>query len=164
MVNPIRQKGIAGIAEGDVFRCQRTFTRGETLQFGDMTRDYNPVHYDERWAEAKGFNGLICHGLLVGSMICEFGGQVGWLASGMRFNFIQPVYFGDTIRCDVTVTRIEPGGRAEAEAVFTNQHDEQVGFVRLTGRLPLAPERELLRQMVAEGDPDNKLSGERCTR
>ncbi len=49
----------------------------KTEYFGDITRDYNPVHYDFRWVEAKGFKGLICHGLIVGSMICEFGGQVG---------------------------------------------------------------------------------------
>lgn len=31
---------------------------------------------------------MICHGLLVGGMICEFGGQVGWLASGMDFKVL----------------------------------------------------------------------------
>jgi acyl dehydratase len=91
-------------------------------------------------------------------MICEFGGQVGWLATGMTFNFIKPVYFGDTITCSIIITKIEHGGRAEAEAVFTNQNQEQVCFARLTGRLPLDHEKDILRQMVAEGDPSNKLS------
>ena len=51
MANPIRKKAIAGIAEGDVFSYARTFTRMETVQFGDMTHDYNPVHYDEDLAK-----------------------------------------------------------------------------------------------------------------
>lgn len=163
MANPIRKMAITGLAEGDMFSYERVFTQAETMAFGDMTHDYNPVHYDERWTGAKGFKGLICHGLLVGSMICEFGGQVGWLASGMSFKFIRPVYFGDTIRCAVTITRIAESGRAEAEGVFTNQHGDQVGFVHLTGRLPMDSERALLKQMVDEGDPDNGLSGEHYT-
>ncbi len=92
MPNPMRQRAVEGLNAGDTFTYSRTFTREETVSFGDMTRDYNPIHYDLRWAEAKGFKGLICHGLLVGSMICEMGGQVGWLATGMKFNYIKPVY------------------------------------------------------------------------
>jgi acyl dehydratase len=93
-------------------------------------------------------------------MICEFGGQVGWLATGMNFRFIKPVYFGDTISCTLTITAIEANGRAEAEARFTNQADELVCSANLTGRLPLDMERRLLRQMINEGDPSNKLADE----
>ncbi|MDM8549481.1 MaoC family dehydratase [Desulfobacterales bacterium HSG2] len=163
MPNPIRIKAVQGLREGDSFAYTRTFTEEETMAFGDMTRDYNPVHYDLRWADLKGFRGLICHGLLVGSMICEFGGQVGWLATGMNFKYIKPVYFGDTIHCAITITRIRENGHAEAEAFFTNQNDEQVCYARLTGRIPLTRERELLKQMTDEGDPANKLSDEKYT-
>ena len=160
MTNPMRTKAIQGLQKGDSFSYSRCFTRTETESFGNITRDYNPVHYNPRWAKAKGFNGLICHGLLVGSMICEFGGQVGWLATGMSFKYIKPVYFGDTIQCDLTIIEIEQNGRAEAEAIFTNQVGEQVCYAQITGRLPMAPERELLKQMITEGDPDNPLSNE----
>ena len=160
MPNSFRQKAIQGLMAGDVFSYSRTFSKEETLFFGDMTRDYNPVHYDARWAHQKGFNDLICHGLLVGSMVCEFGGQVGWLATGMNFKYINPVYFGDTINCTLTVTQIEENGRAEAEAVLKNQDGEPVCIAHLTGRLPLTPERALLKQMIAEKDPTNKLSDE----
>lgn len=158
MPNPIRVKVAQGIKEGDSFSYTRTFTRDETNSFGDLTRDYNPVHYDSRWTALKGFKGLICHGLLVGSMICEFGGQAGWLATGMNFKFIRPVYFGDTIHCAITITKIGESGRAEAEAFFTNQETEQVCYAHLTGRLPIRPERDLLKQMINENDPTNPLS------
>lgn len=156
----MRAKAIEGLTAGDSFRYRRTFTEAETIAFGDLTRDYNPVHYEPRWVQAKGFEDRICHGLLVGSMICEFGGQVGWLATGMDFKFVKPVYFGDTIDCTVTITKIEDRGRAAAEAVFTNQHGLRVGYARLTGRLPLSAERALLASMVAEGDPTNRISDE----
>jgi len=42
------------------------------------------------------------------------------LASEMNFRFIKPVYFGDTVKCDFTITDIDERGRAKAEAVFTN--------------------------------------------
>lgn len=163
MPNSIRAKAVQGLKQGDSFKYTREFTEDNTLLFGDLTRDYNPVHYDLRWAELKGFKKPICHGLLVGSMICEFGGQVGWLATGMNFKFIKPVYFDDTILCTVTITKIEKNGRAEAEAFFTNQDDEQVCYAHLTGRVPLIQEQELLRQMMAENDPTNKLSDKKYT-
>ncbi len=158
MPNPIRLNAVQGLAAGDSFSITRTFTEEDTIQFGDLTRDYNPVHYDTRWTDQKGFKGLICHGLLVGSMICEFGGQVGWLATGMDFKFLKPVYFDDTIHCKVTITSIDERMRAAAEAIFTNQADEQVGHAYLIGRLPNLPEREVLEKMLSENDPTNKLS------
>jgi acyl dehydratase len=154
----MRQQAIEGLKEGDSFTYKRTFTQEETELFGDITRDYNPVHYDLRWTEAKGFNGLICHGLIVGSMICEFGGQVGWLATGMNFKFIRPVYFGDTITCSIMITKIEDSGRAEAEAFFVNEVGDQVCQAHLTGRVPLDHERNILERIVYEGDPTNKLA------
>ena len=158
MPNPMRQRAIDGLKVGDVFTYARTFTRKDTLLFGDMTRDYNPVHYEPRWAEAKGFKGLICHGLLVGSMICELGGQVGWLATSMEFKYMKPVYFNDTITCTLTITTIEDSGKAEAEALFADEAGEQVCYARLTGRLPREHERAILIGMVEQGDPTNKLA------
>jgi acyl dehydratase len=161
MPNPVRQKAIDGLYKGDTFVHTRRFSQKETEEFGDLTRDYNPVHYDPRWTTAKGFGGLICHGLIVGSMICEIGGQIGWLATGMDFKFIRPVYMGDTITCRMQITTVGARGRAEADAVFTNQDGETVCRARLTGRVPMKKEKNILKQMVAEGDPTNKLSASR---
>lgn len=150
MLHPIRKRTIEGLQIGDVFTFSRTFTQNDTAQFGELTRDYNPVHDDMRWAEGKGFGGLICHGLLVGSMICEIGGQIGWLASGMTFKFIRPVFFGETVTCTATIEHMEENGRAKAEAVFINDKGDQVCHAVLTGRLPLEHERELLRTIAKE--------------
>lgn len=152
-----REKTIRGIRPGDVFVVQRTFTREDTVAFGELTRDYNPVHYDERFAAAKGMNGLICHGLLVGGMLCEAGGQLAWLASGMSFTFIKPVYFGDTITCTVMITDVDEKKRARAVAEYVNQHGEKVMEGHLTGRLPGEEDTRVLREMVAEGDATNAL-------
>jgi acyl dehydratase len=158
MGNPLREHMIRGLREGDTFCFSRRFSQKETEAFGDLTRDYNPVHYDSRWTRSKGFNDLICHGLLVGGMICEFGGQVGWLATGMNFRFLNPVYFGDTIQCKITLIRLEPNGRAEANAEFINQKGQRVALAAMTGRLPVDDDKALLNRMVQEGDLSNKLA------
>lgn len=151
-MSEIRRKAIEGLRPGDTFTVRRTFEEHETRAFGDLSRDRNPVHYDARWAAAKRFDGLICHGLLVGSLITEIGGEIGWLASGMEFRFRRPVFFGDTVTCVLTVTEVDERGRAKARAVFTNQHGATVVEAAMTGHLPGATERGILAALVAEAD------------
>ena len=156
-MSSIRQRTIAGLTPGTIFTVTRTFSESRVEQFADMTRDYNPIHFDPRFVAVKGLKDRICHGLLVGSMITEVGGQIGWLASGMNFRFKRPVYMGDTITCTVTITEIDEKGRARADAVFVNQDGELVLTAHLTGRVPGQAEIRVLKQMVAEGDPTNGL-------
>lgn len=153
----IRQRTISGLTPGTAFTVTRTFSESQVKQFADLTRDYNPIHFDPRFVTAKKFKGRICHGLLVGGMITEVGGQIGWLASGMNFRFKRPVYMGETITCTLTITEIDEKGRARAEAVLVNQDEEVVMTAQLTGRIPGQPEIQILRQMVEEGDPTNGL-------
>ena len=126
------------------------------MAFADISRDYNPVHFDDRFAKVKNLDGRICHGLLVVSILTEIGGQIGWLASGMNLGFRKPVYFGDTIECRFTITELDERNRAKAEAVFRNQRDEIVMEAHLTGIVPGSPERSAMAATVAEGDLTNK--------
>jgi acyl dehydratase len=153
----IRDRTIAGLTPGTTFTVTRTFTEPLVEQFADLTRDYNPIHFDPRFVAVKGLKSRICHGLLVGGMVTEVGGQIGWLASGMNFRFKRPVYMGDTITCTLTITEIDEKCRARADAVFVNQEGDVVLTAHLTGRLPGKPEIQVLRQMVDEGDPTNGL-------
>jgi acyl dehydratase len=153
----IRKKTIQGLNIGDIFTVQRTFTETDMLAFADISRDYNPVHFDDRFSSAKNFTARICHGLLIASLITEIGGQIGWLASKMDFRFKKPVYFGDRITCVLTIASIDAKNRADANAVFRNQHEDIVIEADLGGILPDQNERDILAQMVSDGDPTNKL-------
>ncbi len=153
-----RKKAIEGLEKGDTFSVSRTFTEQDVIQFADISRDYNPVHCDERFAKVKNFDGRICHGLLIASQVTEIGGQMGWLASGMTFKYRKPVYFGDTIRCDLTVTELDERGFARAEAVFTNDDDITVLEAVVTGIVAGDQEKQVMKDMLAEGDPTNKIS------
>lgn len=154
----IRDKTIEGLKIGDRFSCSRTFMEKDMLSFAAITRDYNPVHFDERFSRAKNFRGRICHGLLVGSMLTQIGGQMGVIASRMDFSFKKPVYFGDTITCVWTLTDIDARGRARGEVAFTNQDGVLVISASVKGIIPSLAERAILKAMVDEGDPTNKLS------
>lgn len=154
----IRKKAVGGLEAGETFSVSRTFSELDVIQFADISRDYNPVHFDERFSKVKNFDNRICHGLLVASLLTEIGGQIGWLASGMSFEFKKPVYFGDTIRCDFTITEMDAKGRAKAEVVFTNENDIVVLEAVLTGIVPGVREKKVLNDMLAEGDPTNKIS------
>ena len=156
-MSKIRTQTIKGLKTGDTFTVFRTITEQDVSAFAEVTRDYNPIHFDERFTDAKNLKGRICHGLLVGSLLTEVGGQIGWLASKMDFRFKHPVYFGDTITCDLIITDVDSENRAKARARFNNQDGIVVLEAELGGILPGEPERQVLKAMVAEGDPTNKI-------
>jgi 3-hydroxybutyryl-CoA dehydratase len=156
-MSQIRKKTIQGLATGDTFIVSRKFTEDDIAAFADVTRDYNPIHFEKRFVRTKNFNDRICHGLLVGSMLTEIGGQIGWLASEMNFRFKRPVYPGDTIECTFTISEVDGRNRARAEVIYRNQDGIVVLEADLAGILPGTTEREILETMVAEGDPTNKL-------
>jgi 3-hydroxybutyryl-CoA dehydratase len=153
----MREKAAQGLKAGDVFTVTRTFNQAETEAFGELTRDYNPVHYDPEFAGIKGFPQLILHGLLTAGMVCEVGGQLAWLATGMDFRFRRPVFFGDTITCTVTVTSVDQRGWAKAEALYTNQDGEVVVSAKMEGQVPRGESQARLRQRLEQGNPYNPL-------
>lgn len=155
-MSEIREKTISGLKTGDEITITRTFTQEDMVAFAGVTRDFNPVHFDDRFARGKHFKDRICHGLLTAGMVTEIGGQIGWLATQMNFEFKKPVYFGDTITCYFTITEKDDRGWARADAIMQNQDGLTVVKAWITGRLPDKTDIEVLKAMVAEGDPTNR--------
>jgi acyl dehydratase len=153
-----RERAAEGLQVGDTFRTSRTFTDDDVILFAQISRDYNPVHFDARFARAKNFSAPICHGLLVASLATEIGGQIGWLASAMNFRFKGPVYVGETITCSWVMTAIEQNGRAKASVTITKEDGATVIEAEISGIVPGLEERQVLSQMLTEGDPTNKLT------
>jgi acyl dehydratase len=152
----IRNQTIQGLTVGETFKVSRKFTERDMENFADITRDYNPIHFDEGFVAAKNLKGRICHGLLVGSLLTEIGGQIGWLASEMNFRFKKPVYFGDTVDCSLTITKIDGRNRARAEVIYRNQDGTVVLEAELAGVLPGDRERKILDTILAGGDLNGK--------
>ena len=153
-----RQRAADGLQVGDSFRTSRAFTDDDIIRFAKISRDYNPVHFDARFAKARNLPAPICHGLLTASLVTEIGGQIGWLASGMNFRFKGPVYVGETIACSWVITAIDQNGRAKASVTITNEKGATVMEAEVSGIVPGVGERKVLSQMLSEGDPTNGLS------
>ena len=153
-----RERAAGGLQVGDTFRTSRTFTEDDVIRFARISRDYNPVHFDARFAKAKNFPAPICHGLLAASLATEIGGQIGWLASAMTFRFKGPVYVGETIICTWVMTAIDQKGRAKAFVTTTKEDGATVIEAEISGIVPGLEERKVLSQMLSEGDPTNRLT------
>ena len=67
-------------------------------------------------------------------MITHIGGMIGFLASEMHFNYVAPVYIGDTITCTVTFTEKDLKKRLfRAIASSVNQDGVEVLKARFSG-------------------------------
>ncbi len=153
----LRNRAAEGLQVGDKFTTTRTFTYEDVALFAKLSRDYNPIQFDEQFAKARNFSSPICHGLLSASLVTEIGGQIGWLASGMNFRFKGPVYVGEMITCNWLITDIDQEGRATAFANITNNNGVTVIEAETGGIVPRLEERNILSQMLLAGDPTNGL-------
>lgn len=119
---------------GQTFTFCRTFTDGDVAMFCGVTGDYNPYHQDAAFAEESFFGRLTIPGLLTGSMLTHIGGMLGFLATEMRFEYVKPVFVGDTITCTVTILeKDESRRRVEGGADFVNGEGTQVLRARFSG-------------------------------
>lgn len=119
---------------GQTFSYTRTFTEGDVALFCGVTGDYNPYHQDESFARGSWYGRRTIPGLLTGSMLTHIGGMLGFLATEMAFEYVAPVFAGDTITCTVTVLeKDESRRRVECGADFVNESGEQVIRARFTG-------------------------------
>jgi 3-hydroxybutyryl-CoA dehydratase len=119
---------------GQTFTFRRTFTDGDVALFCGVTGDYNPYHQDAAFARECWYGRTTVPGLLTGSMLTHIGGLLGFLATEMSFEYVAPVYVGDTIICTVTVLeKDEPRRRVECGVDFVNGEGAQVLRARFAG-------------------------------
>ena len=109
---------------GDRISWSRTFTIEDVERFGEVSGDRG-IHHVQPDAQGR----LMVQGLLTATLPTKLGGDLDYLARDMVFEFLRPVFTGDTIDCLVTVNRVEkqPGRTyAEFEIVCTNQAGKEV--------------------------------------
>jgi hypothetical protein len=76
----------------------------------------------------------------------------------MNFRFKSPVSVGETITCRWVITEMDENGRAAASVTMTKAGGTTVLEGEIRGVVPGPREREVLRQMLSEGDPTNGLA------
>jgi len=110
----------------------RTLTEADTALFIGVTWDVNPLHTDDNYVSETRFKRHIVPGLLTASMLTHLGGLWAFLATEIRFEFIGPVYIGDTITAESKIVEV----------------DKKRGWVRLRCRCTNSQGDEVLRAEI----------------
>ncbi len=109
---------------GDTFVFERTFTLEDVSLFAQVSGDQGIHHMqpDERGR-------VMAQGLLTATLPTKIGGDLNYIARNLNFEFLRPVFTGDTIRCEVTITEYEQAGeymKMSSTCVCRNQHGKEV--------------------------------------
>jgi len=88
----------------------QTVTDADIKAFAGVSGDRNPVHLDEKYAEASRYKKRIAHGLMTASYFSAlFGTKIpgeGCVYVSQTLAFKRPVYVGDTVIATVQVTEV----------------------------------------------------------
>lgn len=110
---------------GDIIRFERIFTKEDVEIFTKVSWDEGNHHINP-----DGQGRIVVQGLLTATLPTKVGGENNVLARTMNFEFLRPVFTGDTIICEVTVEKYEKqdNNRISILAFFlcTNQNEKQV--------------------------------------
>jgi 3-hydroxybutyryl-CoA dehydratase len=87
---------------GDITAWERTFTEEDVRLFGELSGDQG-IHHVESDEQGR----LMVQGLLTATLPTKLGGDMNFIAREMTFEFLRPVFAGDTIRCEATITQYE---------------------------------------------------------
>ena len=111
---------------GDNAQIEKTFSVEDTISYSEISKDANPIHFDEDFAKDSRFKKCIVQGMLVAGLIS---GTIGIKLPGpgsiyleQQLKFLAPVFFGDKITATVTVIdTIEAKNIYKLSTVCSNQ-------------------------------------------
>ncbi|RSD28392.1 enoyl-CoA hydratase [Mesobacillus subterraneus] len=110
---------------GEIISFERTFSARDVELFTEISGDEG-IHH--RTPDEKGR--LVIQGLLTATLPTKVGGDNNVLAHTMNFEFLRPVFTGDTIVCEVKIEQYElqEKNRMAIMATFSckNQYEKEV--------------------------------------
>ena len=123
---------------GDEVICPgRTVTEADIVNFACLSGDYNQIHTDAHFAAGTPYGQRIAHGLLVLSIATGQAAQQGFIEGTviafreLEWKFSRPVFIGDTVHLETTVSELKPyprlgGGSVILKASVVNQDGQVV--------------------------------------
>ena len=95
---------------GDKASRNKVFSEEDVIQFAKSSLDTNPIHLDEKYAEASVFGQRILPGMLVASLFSgligvELPGE-GTIYLGQELSFKGPVIIGELVTASVEIVKI----------------------------------------------------------
>jgi acyl dehydratase len=126
------------VGEKFVHEVRRTVTDMDNILFSALTHNPAAIHIDHEYARTTEFgkplvNSIFTLGLIVGLSVQDTTlgttvGNLGW----EEVRFPRPVFSGDTLRAETTVTALKPSRSRPGQGVVTfehrgyNQRDEEI--------------------------------------
>jgi len=130
-MNEMKVTKYSDIKMGQSAEVVHTITEEDIQVFGDLSGDYNPVHFNKDWAKTTMFGGRIAHGVLTASFISTAIGMhlpgPGTIYMSQSMRFLGPVRIGDTIKARVEVVLLnDEKERVTLKTTCTNQDGKVV--------------------------------------
>jgi acyl dehydratase len=101
---------LAELSEGLQMTVDFSVTPQQMLQFAEISGDFNPLHTDDAFARAKGFDGVVVYGAL---MIAKVSQLIGMRLPGrnsvwasVSLDFRKPLYVGQAAQVEGIVTAV----------------------------------------------------------
>lgn len=116
---------------GEKATFSRTLTEADAALFIGVTWDVNPYHTDDTFAAQTRFGRRIVPGLLTAGLLTHMGGLWAFLATEMTFEFLRPVYIGDTVTAEMEIVEVS-----------------EKGWVRLAGRVVGTDGEDVVRSAI----------------
>jgi acyl dehydratase len=129
-----KHASIDDIRIGDSVVLEKTISESDVYLFAGITGDFSPNHVNERYMKGSVYGTRIAQGALIvgftSAAAAMFGikyGVDGVAAGYDKLRFLGAVFFGDTIRIEYRVSRIDrERQRTHAELKVTNQDGKLV--------------------------------------
>lgn len=129
--------GFDSLVVGDEWESAgRTVTETDVVNFAGLSGDFNPIHTDHHEAASGPFRKPMAHGLLglaIASGLGSDSPRVRTMAflQILEWKFVEPIFFGDTVKVLTRVDRLEPRANGRRGVVtwhrrLVNQHGKTV--------------------------------------
>lgn len=108
---------------GDIITFERAFTQKDVDLFTQISGDEG-IHHINPDEQGR----LVVQGLLTATLPTKVGGDHNVLARNMNFEFLRPVFTGDSIICEVKIEkyeRIERNRTAIVASFFCKNQNEK---------------------------------------
>ncbi len=122
------------VSVGDSASFTKTVGESDVYLFAGITGDFSPNHVNKAYMERSSYGRLMAHGaLLVGFMSttstmviadCRDDADETPVSLGYdRVRFLAPVYFGDTLTVDYTISAVDVAARRSTGDIAVNNQD-----------------------------------------
>ena len=138
----------ADVAKGDLLP-EQTFPirRVDLVKYAGASGDFNPIHWNERFAQSVGLPDVIAHGMFTMAeavrVVTDWCGDPGMVVE-YQVRFTKPVVVPDGVdeesgaRLTVTgkVSQVNEDGTVRVDLVATSGGEKVLGLARALVRLP----------------------------